>query len=1158
MVDGAAVSVGINLLATGITFGTDVSASKARAVLRRRRFSEEVEDIATEFTSALKRSIETVDTSELGVQLEDIDDWEAVATELARRSEQTSEPTGDPRERDQLSYLFSDEEKAITEIAEAIAAAKGFDLSSTPQVKSEYEAAVARAYTQTISTFERRIAGTDLADVFEQELQLTLVEQLDSFRDRLQSLVEDVGTLLSKEIRNEGFVQLSDAYFERVEPAPETSWRTTFTLADVFADIPAKRDGQGGTQTADRELLTSLIHGRNRIVVGRAGAGKSTVCKQVAIEWYRDESTGTVLYRDSDEASRPFQSRGDLQRAIAQSEGHLLVVVEDAVRAEANAIFRTIEEHTNVTDVTFLLDVRESELTRDPSAETLDSGSRRRYQAVIDHLEPYHLPDISEAEVERVVASFEETADIEVPQAAEALYEKIQAEQEEGVGGLLLLSFYLPLGDEALEPETNKTGIEAHARSRYLTVTQPGSDGALRDLSEFDSELLTDVGVMVNLLNSAGLGIYPELVHALGERAGHEISIHDEIAEIRAALEGWFLFPVSGTSDGQVRTTHELWSTLFLREVAQHYTRRQAARRRRARSEPHTGRCLDALFKLFEDESHREALFREFPDSAILTAIERDPESEANEYLRAIFELLERWPGLAPLMGTSRSARYDLPDCCSEQIRQWVVHRRGDAYRRHGSLSKAQREYEQYQSISDDPRTEAQGLDSLGQVAWRRGEYEDAWDYHRESLEMYRELNDTAGEATALRNLGRLARSRSDYDHARRLFEESLQLVRELSDELSEAKCLNNLGLIARMQGEYSSAREYHQAGLDIYLDYGNRVGQSACYNNLGLVAWAEGQCELSREYHKQSLELDRKLGNRAGEANSLGNLGLLARIEGEYQTAHRYHEHSFEIDEEIDNRTGQANSLNNRGLVFLLQGDYESAEESLESALDMYRELADPREVECLNNLGKVAYAQGKHQAARTYLQDGLELARENADDAGIAESWQYLGLLRKRAGKSQQARAYLQRSHGKSALIGDDIGAAAAREGLAKVDLETGNLERARERFASCLDVFTDIGTEHRKARNRALLGAVQIRTDSVSEGRDRLRQARQTLRDCGAVPDELQILHHHLQAELAVGHHSRARELCREAMARVDATDASRDYHRTQIETIAEDRL
>jgi len=166
---------------------------------------------------------------------------------------------------------------------------------------------------------------------------------------------------------------------------------------------------------------------------------------------------------------------------------------------------------------------------------------------------------------------------------------------------------------------------------------QPGSDEALRDLSRFDPDLLTDVGVMVNLLNASGIGIYPELVHALGHEYGHRIETHDEIHQICDELTGWFLFQTDGREE-QVRTTHPLWSTLYLRAVAQDHYQQQTGSRRRDQSEPHAARCLQALFALVDDADHCEAGGREFPGPSVMAAIDGDTEAKADEYVRSIFE----------------------------------------------------------------------------------------------------------------------------------------------------------------------------------------------------------------------------------------------------------------------------------------------------------------------------------------------------------------------------------------------------------------------------------------------------------------------------------------------------------------------------------------
>jgi tetratricopeptide (TPR) repeat protein len=1012
--DPAVTSLCLNLTATGIVAGTGAAVGDVNDILRRKKYDDDLEHVSTVFAESLKDAIEAeearVDTNELTGAT---DDWEAVLAEIA---ELTAGDTSDrrSRERDQVGHLFRNEEDAAVQIAEAIATVQGFDLSKTPQLREELVSAVGDAYAEAVADFERRIAGTDLGDVFQQELQLDIREAVDDLQARLVQIRKNIDLLLTQDAKNEGFRQLSPTLFERSESTPETSWRTTFSLTDVHAGIPARRDGHSD-QYADEELLASLHGGENQLVVGRAGAGKSTLCKQVAVAWYQNTETGPVLYRDSDDAGAAFESRDALREAIDRTDGHVLVVVEDAIRANANAIFRIIEEYEAATDVTFLLDAREAELNTDPDAETLDRSSERRHREVASATEQYELSKVSEADVARTIEAFEGSTGTTVERSATALHEEVQSETVEGFGAFLLLSFHLPFGDSAIERDDAETGLEAHVHSRYKTLMQPGSDGALRDLSRFDPDLLAEVGVMVNLLNASGIGIYPELVHTLGYEFGHDIETHDEIHEIREALEGWFLFQ-TGDKEGQVRTTHELWSTLYLRAVARDHYQQQTDSRRRDRSEPHAARCLQALFALFDEESHRETVNREFPGSSVVTAIDGDTNAKADEYVRSVFELIERWPVLAPLAGTTNTARYDLPEACSDQTRQWVTTNRGHAHRHRGAYQKARTEYDERLNEArdtDDRQGEARSLDNLGVVARHLGEYETAQEYHQQSLAIFRDIGDRWGEAQSLGNLGVVAGNLGEYEDAKEYIQQSLAVERDIGDRQGEAEDLSYLGVFAKNLGEYETAQEYHQQSLAIFRDLDDTRGEARSLGNLGVVARHLGEYEDAREYYQQSLAIFRDIGDRQCEATSLGNLGLVARHLGAYEEAKEYHHQSLAIERDIGNRQGEATSLNNLGLVAQELDEYETAQEYHQQSLAIFRDIGDrQREARSVNNLGVVARHLDEYETAQEYHQQSLAIFRDIGDRQGEARSLDNLGLVAQELGEHEDAREYHQQS--------------------------------------------------------------------------------------------------------------------------------------------------
>lgn len=111
------------LVASEIAKGGSIAAGKARDILRRERFTDEVDDLTTEFTSALKASLKTA----IGeADRDDIADLEANWTTIAE-------------ELEGLTVGFADVQEAIVEITDAIAAGLEIDLDANPQLRESLE-----------------------------------------------------------------------------------------------------------------------------------------------------------------------------------------------------------------------------------------------------------------------------------------------------------------------------------------------------------------------------------------------------------------------------------------------------------------------------------------------------------------------------------------------------------------------------------------------------------------------------------------------------------------------------------------------------------------------------------------------------------------------------------------------------------------------------------------------------------------------------------------------------------------------------------------------------------------------------------------------------------------------------------------------------------
>ncbi|HET9221921.1 MAG TPA: winged helix-turn-helix domain-containing protein, partial [Roseiflexaceae bacterium] len=113
----------------------------------------------------------------------------------------------------------------------------------------------------------------------------------------------------------------------------------------------------------------------------------------------------------------------------------------------------------------------------------------------------------------------------------------------------------------------------------------------------------------------------------------------------------------------------------------------------------------------------------------------------------------------------------------------------------HGHQRESRRWIEEAlaQSSQVPPALRARALAGAGWLAYDQGEYEQATQYHDESLALFRGLHDRLGIAEALHGVGELALSQGEYTRACALFEESLALRAELGDAVGRAWSLNHL-----------------------------------------------------------------------------------------------------------------------------------------------------------------------------------------------------------------------------------------------------------------------------------------------------------------------------------------------------------------------------
>jgi predicted ATPase/DNA-binding SARP family transcriptional activator len=214
------------------------------------------------------------------------------------------------------------------------------------------------------------------------------------------------------------------------------------------------------------------------------------------------------------------------------------------------------------------------------------------------------------------------------------------------------------------------------------------------------------------------------------------------------------------------------------------------------------------------------------------------------------------------------------------------------------------------------------------------------------------------------------------YQKARQLLRESLALFRELDDQQELTFCLNYLGDLARLMGDYQEAKRLLQESRAICERLGGSKRSLRAQINLGIVEAALGDFEQARRLFRESLTISNQIENVWGMLKALSNLGIVACLMHDYVEAQQLLEESLAIYEELEDPYGIAISLNNLGIAAYDLGQYAEAQRLHQRSLEIFKEIGYQTGVGLvLKDLGYVAIAMGQDGEARLYFLEALKV---------------------------------------------------------------------------------------------------------------------------------------------------------------------------------------
>ncbi|MGZ3866025.1 MAG: tetratricopeptide repeat protein [Bacteroidia bacterium] len=259
--------------------------------------------------------------------------------------------------------------------------------------------------------------------------------------------------------------------------------------------------------------------------------------------------------------------------------------------------------------------------------------------------------------------------------------------------------------------------------------------------------------------------------------------------------------------------------------------------------------------------------------------------------------------------------------------------------------------------------------DILGEVHYRKGEFEEAEVELNKALEIYTSLEHKQGIAETQNQLGTVFCKRGDNEQAIKNFTEALPVFEELKNLDGLTATYINIGLVYDNLGEDKKALECYQKAIEYAKENKDENAIASCYNNMGGVYTDLKQHDMALECLNRSMEIKEKLNNKAGVAGSLNNIGAIYYEMQNFKLALEYFQKAYLIKTEIGDKNGMVSSCNNIGAIYYEIGNYPEAEKYLTEAYKLAVKIGSKNfAVDCLDGLVDLYKKTGDYKKALNF----------------------------------------------------------------------------------------------------------------------------------------------------------------------------------------------
>ena len=232
---------------------------------------------------------------------------------------------------------------------------------------------------------------------------------------------------------------------------------------------------------------------------------------------------------------------------------------------------------------------------------------------------------------------------------------------------------------------------------------------------------------------------------------------------------------------------------------------------------------------------------------------------------------------------------------------------------------------------------------------WFQGNYQQAFRFQRQALEIAREQGDELQQAFILNTLGLIHWTLNDPSRALENLNQSLELASQ--SPLDIATAYNNIGLVHRKEKRYPESISFFEKALKMDEQLKSKWGQGYTHRNMGMSYLRLGQLQTAEVHLKKAVGLSNEIGNRTNLVKAMLELGHLALERKQWELAVPLFRETFALSDRINVKEVSWRALRGEGVALIQLGKNELAVEAYKKSVAVVDDMRAAIKVEEFQN---------------------------------------------------------------------------------------------------------------------------------------------------------------------------------------------------------------